>query len=85
MSFIPSEHQQNRQRLTEEQLRPYHGKQVAWSLDGTHIVAAGDDIDQVFDALEAAGIDPEQVVFSYVERPGEVFLGGLALPLETTE
>jgi hypothetical protein len=45
MSFIPSEHQQNRQRLTPEQLRPYHGKQVAWSLDGSRIVAAGDNID----------------------------------------
>jgi hypothetical protein len=69
----------NRNAFPPEELEKYYGKFVAWSLDGTRIVASGDDDLQVFEALKAAGQDTSQVVFSYVERPDEVIMGG-AMP-----
>jgi hypothetical protein len=77
MPFQPNEHYRNRALLTEEQLRPYYGKEVAWNLEGTQIVASADDNGDIFQAVLDAGFDPEQVVFSYVPYPDQVMLGGL--------
>jgi hypothetical protein len=62
---------ENRQAYPpEELLQKYGGQWVAWSCDGTHIVAASSEGGgAVHDLVVAAGIDPSQVVFSYV--PGE--------------
>ena len=85
MVFRPNEHRQNRERWTEEQLRPYYGKEVAWNLEGTQIVASADNDGDLFQAVLDAGADPEQVVFSYVPYPDEVMLGGMWLRTETVE
>ena len=50
-----------------DELAKYAGKYVAWSLDGTRILADGDDPDEVDQKLIAAGIDPSQAVGSYVD------------------
>ncbi len=76
MHFQPNEHHKNRQLLTEEQLRPFYGKHVAWNLEGTAIVASGDDDHEVFLAVQRAGHDPEQVVFSEVIPPDLSLVGG---------
>jgi hypothetical protein len=69
-----NQHVQNRSEFPEEELKKYYCRHVAWSLDGTRIVASGEDDQQVFDAARAAGYTTEQVVFSYVPYPDEVFL-----------
>jgi hypothetical protein len=56
----------NRQRFPQEELDKYAGKQVAFSLDGKCILASGEDMEEVAEALIAAGIDLSRVVFSYV-------------------
>jgi hypothetical protein len=56
----------NRNKFPIEELAKHAGKYVAWSLDGTRILADGDDEDEVDQKLIAAGIDPGQVVGSYV-------------------
>jgi hypothetical protein len=71
------EHMENRNKVREELLRPYFGKHVAWSADGTRIVASGRDDLEVFKAAMAAGFDTNQVVFSYLPLPDEVILGGV--------
>jgi hypothetical protein len=76
MNLIWNEHVENRARLTGEDLRPFLGKHVAWNLEGTAIVASGDDERAVFLAVEAAGLNPEEVVFAYVPEPNEVMVGG---------
>ena len=76
MSFQPNEHRKNRERWTAEQLRPYHGKQVAWSLEGTRIVASGDDPSAVCAAVQNSGLTSDEVVLAYVPFPDEVVLGG---------
>jgi hypothetical protein len=74
--MIWEEHVKNRNEFPQEQLQQYYGKHVAWNVEGTRIVASGDDDLQVFQAVEAVGLNPEQVVFSYVPLPDETFIGG---------
>jgi hypothetical protein len=61
----------NRRRFPAEQLAPYYGKFVAWSPDGTRIVASGKQREDVWKQLEAAGLDPSQFVNDYINPPGE--------------
>jgi hypothetical protein len=57
----------NRSRFPTQELAKYAGRHVAWSLDGTQILASGDDDSDVDNKLTAAGIDPSRVVHGYVE------------------
>jgi hypothetical protein len=54
----------------EEQLR-YAGRRVAFSLDGTKIVASGKDYEELSTALKTAGIDPSRVVWGYIPAEDE--------------
>ena len=56
----------NRNKFTYEQLAPYAGHHVAWSTDGTRIVAHHEDVEGLFRAVEESGISTEEVVFSYI-------------------
>jgi hypothetical protein len=58
---------ENREKFPPEELAKYEGQYVAWSWDGTRIVASGADEEEVFKKLDAAGIDSSRVVFSYVD------------------
>jgi len=64
----------NRCNFPPEQLIPYQGKHVAWNLDGTRILASGDTEEEVAEQLAAAGIDPGQVVASYIDRDDQINL-----------
>jgi hypothetical protein len=59
----------NRDQFPEEQLEPYWGKQVAWSADGTRIVASGDDHKQLYERLAALGVHPTEVVDEFIPDP----------------
>jgi len=62
---------QNRLQFPAEQLVFYYGKFVAWSPDGTRIVASGKEREEVWKQLEDAGLDPSQFVNDYIDRPEE--------------
>lgn len=62
---------ENRNKFPREELLRYAGKHVAWSLDGTQILASGNTFAEVDKNLIAAGIDPSRVVHSYVPSPEE--------------
>jgi hypothetical protein len=66
-----SHYEENRSKFPPEELLKYAGKFVAFSPDGTRIVASGDSWEGLDAALEAAGIHFSQVVSSYLE-PGDV-------------
>jgi Family of unknown function (DUF5678) len=72
--FDWSKHEENRSKFPLDELAKYAGKHIAFDLDGTHILASGDTIEEVEQQLEAAGIDPSRVVGSYVDPPGLVRL-----------
>jgi hypothetical protein len=63
---------ENRRKIPPEYLLPYAGQHVAWSLDGTQILASGQDIPEVEGQLLAAGIPPNQVVFGFISSPDGV-------------
>jgi hypothetical protein len=56
----------NRNKFTYEQLAPYAGQHVAWSTDGTRIVAHHTDFEGLFAAVLQSGLSSEEVVFSYI-------------------
>lgn len=56
----------NRQQFPLDALAKYAGKQVAWSPDGTSIVASADDLPKLFEAVRASGLDPGECVLSSV-------------------
>jgi hypothetical protein len=71
-----NEHVANRNRFPAEELARYAGKYVAWSLDGTRILAHGDDLEEVAQVLGAGGHRSRDAVISYVTGPEELILGG---------
>lgn len=62
--FIENEH-----KFPPEELAKYAGKHVAYSGDGTSILASGDTWEELERELAAAGLERSQVVFSYVFPP----------------
>jgi Family of unknown function (DUF5678) len=64
-------HMENRRQISQEKLLPYAGQHVAFSADGTHVVAAGADYEALAARLRDLGIDGGEVVWSYVPGPDE--------------
>ena len=69
-------YQRNREKFTYEQLLPYEDQWVAFSLDGSTIVASATTIEQLETALGTAGIDPRRVCFECINLDSS-FLGAL--------
>jgi Family of unknown function (DUF5678) len=69
----------NRQQFPLGELAKYAGKYIAWSPDGTRILAADDDLGKVAAAVEDQGYDSSEIVLSSVPFPDEVVLRGGAL------
>ncbi len=67
---------QNRSQFSSTELEKHAGKYVAWSPDGTRIVAADEDPMKMVAAVKSAGYDPAECVLSSVPAPDEVVLGG---------
>ncbi len=66
----------NRQQFPSTELAKYAGKYIAWSPDGTRILASDDDLAKVAAAVEDLGYDSSEIVLSSVPFPDEVVLGG---------
>jgi uncharacterized protein DUF5678 len=61
---------ENRNKFPEEQLEPYAGQWVAFSHDGTRILAAGMDLQEAMDRLKASGFDLPDAVWDHLDPPG---------------
>lgn len=66
-----SMYETNRAKFPLRELANYAGQFVAFSPDGTRILASGSTRAEVERKLEAAGIHPSQVVGSYIDGPDE--------------
>jgi hypothetical protein len=62
-----SQHIQNRNNFSREELRKYENQHVAWSLDGTQILGGDTDPVRLVARLKAAGYDSGQYVLSFVD------------------
>lgn len=58
----------NRQQFPLDDLAKYAGQHVAWSPDGTSIVASADDLRKFISAVKASGNDPAECVLSSVPK-----------------
>ena len=58
---------ENRRNFPAEELLKYAGQYVAWSWDGTRIVASAGNDEELHHKLLSAGLDPSRVVSSYVD------------------
>jgi hypothetical protein len=56
-----------RHQVPWEELAKYVGQHVAWTPDGSRILAAGADVHEVDDKLAALGIHFSQVVHDYID------------------
>jgi hypothetical protein len=66
----------NRSAIPAEELARFAGQWVAWSPDGTHIVAGSSESEEaVAELLESMGRSLEDHVFGYIPRPTEVAFG----------
>ncbi|HEY7157918.1 MAG TPA: hypothetical protein VH575_28430 [Gemmataceae bacterium] len=75
-----NEFRRNQSRLPRAELEKYNGQYVAWSPDGSRILAADPDPLRVDALLCAAGHDPAEILVSRVAIPEEVSWSGWSLP-----
>jgi hypothetical protein len=71
-SWLTVDFFENRQNFPLDELMKYSGKHIAWSWDGTQIVASADDADGLYETVKSLGLSPSRVVHSYVD-PGNEF------------
>ena len=69
-----SEFARNRGQIPAEELAQYAGCYIAFSADGKQILASAGTEEELEERLRAAGIDPSQVVGSYVPPSGVAIL-----------
>ncbi len=61
-------HNENRNRYPPEKLEKYRGQYVAWSLDGTRILASDEDPLVLAAKMKAAGYAGGEFVHSFVDE-----------------
>ena len=67
----------NRAAFPIEELMKYTGRHIAWSWDGTKILADGATLGEVMDKLETMQVDGSRVVHDYVDDPNVSYVGCL--------
>jgi hypothetical protein len=65
--WVPREHDANREKIPLEIINRFRGMQVAYSWDGSQIVAGAPTWEELFRHLDEAGIDTSRVVFGYMD------------------
>ena len=71
-------YEENRAKFTAEELRQLEGQWVAFSRDGSRIIASAETLRHLEERLAAAGQDPQEVAFERIEFEDSV-LGGAEL------
>jgi hypothetical protein len=66
---------ENRQRYPLDELAKYAGGWIAWSPDGTRIVASAKNPEDVVEQVRAAGEDPLNCIVEGIPE-GESMIGG---------
>jgi len=70
------EYLKNRHQFPDDELEKYAGKYVAWSPDGTRIIASADNLEKLCEAVDASGYDAGDIVMEPIPHADEVVLGG---------
>jgi hypothetical protein len=75
-----NEFRRNQARFSRQELEKFKGQYVAWSPDGTRILAADPDAARLDAFLVAEGFDPSEILVSLVAVPEETAWGGWSVP-----
>ena len=67
------QHNENRNRFPAEELEKYRGQYIAWSLDGTRIIAHADDPDTLDALLLQLGDEGQRCVLSCFPEEDTIF------------
>jgi hypothetical protein len=73
------QHITNRNQFSRDELMRHAGKYVAWSPDGTRILASAEELAQVAATVKGLGFDSAEVVLGFVPATDAAFLGGATL------
>lgn len=69
-NWLPKCFLENQEKIDPMMLLSYGGKHIAWSWDGTQIVASADSDDELVEMVKRMGLNPSRVVYAYVDPPG---------------
>ena len=69
--WLGPEYFENRHKFPIDELAKYEDQHIAWSWDGSRILASASTEEELDGKLKAAGIDLSRVVYDYVP-PGDV-------------
>jgi hypothetical protein len=75
-----NEFRRNQSQFPREELEKYNGQYVAWSHDGTRILAAHADPEQLDAMLVAAGYNPGDILVAVVAVPDDIAWSGWGGP-----
>jgi hypothetical protein len=73
--WIDARFLENQRAFSMDELLRYQGQHIAWSWDGSQILAAHPDRQGLDQKLRDAGINPLQVIHDFVEDPNLSYLG----------
>jgi len=59
----------NREQLPASERAKWAGQHVAWSWDGTRVVAGADTLANLLAELRTLHVDPATVVFDFIDAP----------------
>ena len=65
--WLGPEYFENRHKFPIDELVKYEDQHIAWSWDGSRILASAEDREALWEILVSAGHDPHRVVFEYVD------------------
>ena len=74
------EFDKNREAFPPEELLAYRGQYIAWSPDGTRIIASDTDGLKLDDTVRALGYDPAELTFSSVPDAERLFIENRCSP-----
>jgi hypothetical protein len=80
-----NEFRRNQSLISRAELEKYNGYYVAWSSDGTRILAADPDPIRLDSLLSAAGYDAGDILVTRVACPEDVSWNGWALPEDSAQ
>jgi len=65
----------NSNQFPVEELAKYEGKWIAWSPDGTRIVASTTDHEAILDLIQEAGENPSLCLVDYIPEANHADMG----------
>jgi hypothetical protein len=68
-------YEENRAKFTVEELRQFEGQWVAFSRDGSRIIASGETLRDLEERLAAVGQDPQEGAFERIEFEDSLLAG----------